>query len=283
MIDKTFFLYKIVNSVNDKVYIGMTSRPKGRFKEHFSKSSSCTKLKRAINKHGKDNFEMILLCEGLEEYILDLEVKAIQAYDSIENGYNLVLGHPNTNGSILSEEMKGNISKGLLKYYESNVSKNKGAMRLAKRDLNPYYVMGFWFPDKRVACESLNMNEKSFYKWRSDGTLGDACHPVKNSTSHSPIYVLGFWFDSLITATATLKKTKEFLQRLIRKDDVEEKLLRIGTKVRTVPPINGYSVIIEGQTFSSIAEASRNTPYTTSMIKQRLKNKTDGFSRIEVN
>lgn len=283
MIDKTFFLYKIVNSVNDKVYVGMTSRPKERFKEHFSKSSSCTKLRRAIDKHGKDQFEMILLCEGLEDYILDLEVKAINAYDSINNGYNLVLGHPNENGSILSDEMKKNISKGLLKHYENNVCKNKGAVRLSKRDLNPYYIMGFWFPDKRVAMESLNMNEKSFYKWRSDGTLGDVCHPQKGSTSHSPIYVLGFWFDSMITACATLARPKEYLQRLIRIKDVEEGLLRAGTKVRKVPPSNGYAVSIDGVVYPSIAEAARNTPYTTSMIKQRLKNKTDGFSRIEVN
>jgi predicted GIY-YIG superfamily endonuclease len=42
------YLYKIVNLVNDKIYVGVTKYPEKRFREHCHKNSSCTKLKRAM-------------------------------------------------------------------------------------------------------------------------------------------------------------------------------------------------------------------------------------------
>lgn len=234
---KIFYLYKIVNTINEKVYIGVTSRPKERMKEHLYKSSTCTKLVKAMNKHGRENFSMVLLCAGSEEYILDLEIKAIESYNSLgKSGYNSVLGHPNKNGASMCEEMRSNVSKGLTLYYQNNVCKNLGAERLSKRDNSPYFISGFWFPNKRVGMSAINMNQKSFYKRRADGTLGDVCHPQKKSISHSPVYVMGLWFPDLITAAAVLNKEMSFLQTLLRKGDVEEILKRVNTKLRTKSP-----------------------------------------------
>lgn len=232
---KSYYLYKIVNTVNEKVYIGITYRPKDRLREHFSKSSTCRKLSRAIKKYGKDKFSMVILCEGLEDYVIDLEEKAIFLYDSIENGYNLMSGHPNKNGASHSTESKLRISEALFKYYSENVCANLGAIRLNTRDLQSYYVKGFWFPTKLVALKSLNMNEKSFYKWRKEGTLGDVCHPATNSKSHTPVYLLGFWFINLLEASVTLQKDKDFLLLLLRSNQFEQDLGKIGTKPRKKP------------------------------------------------
>lgn len=230
---KSYFLYKFENKINGKVYIGITSRPKERRREHFSKSSKCTKLRRAIRKYGKENFEFTILCEGSEDYIVELEVKAINAYDSINSGYNVFLGHPNDDGVGHTEYSKKRISEGLIKYYSENVCKNLGAVRESIRDNSAYYISGFWFPDRRVAMKALRMNEKTFYKRRSEGTLGDTCHPQKKSVCHSPVYILGFWFDTLITASHALNKDIHFLQHLLRKKDVEEEMKVVGTKPRT--------------------------------------------------
>lgn len=230
---KSFYLYKIINSVNEKVYVGITARPKQRLKEHFSKSSSCSKLSRAINKYGKDNFAMVILCEGSEDYIIDLESKAIKAYDSIKNGYNLMDGHPNKNGTVHSQESKSRISEALFEHYKNNVCKNLGAQRLSKRDTNPYYISGFWFPTKIVALKALEMNQKSFYKRRKEGTLGEVCHPTLKSRSHFPVYVLGFWFDNLTEAAVTLNKNKTFLLVLTSKALLEEDVGTVGSKKRT--------------------------------------------------
>lgn len=232
---KPFYLYKIINLVNEKVYIGITYRPKERFREHFSKTSSCSKLARAIAKHGKENFKMIILCEGSEDYIIELESKAIKAYDSIKNGYNLMDGHPNKNGTIHTDESKLRISEALYDYYKNNICKNLGAERPTMRDLKPYYITGFWFPNKSVGLKTLQMNEKSFYKWRKEGTLGEVCHPSTKSKSHFPVYILGFWFNSLTEACVTLNKKKVLLLNLIKDNILEEDLGTIGSKPRTKP------------------------------------------------
>ena len=242
MEQKLFYLYKIINTVNDKLYIGITCRPKDRLREHFSKKSKCSKLRHAVNKYGKDCFSMEIICIGTEEYILELEPKVIDLYDSIENGYNLMSGHPNKNGLFHSAESLDKISNSLKKYYSENESYNKGRLRPESMDTSPYFISGFWFPDKRVAMNALRMGESSFYKRRADGTLGDVCHPQSKSISHSPVYISGFWFNSLIDAVVILSRPMDYLQLLIRSGDTEARLERIGSRPRTKPDSSAIGV-----------------------------------------
>lgn len=86
------YLYKISNTINDKVYIGITLNPKGRFLNHKNPNSSCTKLREAMVELGADNFNMELLCLGMLEDMEELEIKAINLFDSIDNGYNTHTG-----------------------------------------------------------------------------------------------------------------------------------------------------------------------------------------------
>jgi hypothetical protein len=72
------------------VYIGVAKDPYKRFKKHQSKSSSCLKLKYAMLELGKENFNLEVLCCGLRDYILDMEEKLIETYDSASNGYNIL-------------------------------------------------------------------------------------------------------------------------------------------------------------------------------------------------
>ena len=233
---KPFYLYKIVNSVNDKVYIGITSRLRERKNEHFSKSSKCSKLKRAMDKYGRENFSLEVLCVGSEEYILDLEFKAIDLYNSIDNGYNILYGHPNQLGVSMPEESRRKASESLKRFHKENpnyLKENRKPRKL--KEPEPHYISGFWFPSPKVGMEALKMNEKSFYKRKSAGTLGDVCHPQSKSISHSPIYVLGFWFPDTFFAIGSLNKTKGFIQHLLRKKDFEEELKIVGTKPRLKP------------------------------------------------
>lgn len=87
---KLSYLYKITNTINNKIYIGSSKDPDRRFKAHKRKSSACLKLKYAIIEYGQENFKMEVLCLGGEEYILDIEQKLIEVYDSIHAGYNIV-------------------------------------------------------------------------------------------------------------------------------------------------------------------------------------------------
>lgn len=61
---RSYDVYKITNKVNNKVYIGITSKGiSARWKEHiYSAEHDCPfKLHRAIRKYGKENFSVELI------------------------------------------------------------------------------------------------------------------------------------------------------------------------------------------------------------------------------
>lgn len=86
-------VYKITNTINNKVYIGQTKKSiKRRFSEHC-RQTVCKKLSRAIKKYGKDNFIIEILEENNNQEVIDkLEEKYIKEYNSILNGYNILSG-----------------------------------------------------------------------------------------------------------------------------------------------------------------------------------------------
>ena len=87
-------IYKITNKINDKIYIGQTTRNlEERWKGH-KYHKGCKVLYRAIKKYGKDNFKIESICSALDEKYLDeLEINFIKIFNSLSpNGYNLSLG-----------------------------------------------------------------------------------------------------------------------------------------------------------------------------------------------
>lgn len=87
-------LYK-ATAPNGKCYIGITKLSlKQRVSIHFSaaKRQSKTRFAAALRKYG-DEIKFETLAVGCQEYILDLEEKAIIAFNSrIPNGYNIIKG-----------------------------------------------------------------------------------------------------------------------------------------------------------------------------------------------
>lgn len=104
-------VYLIRNTVNNKVYIGKTTRTANiRVKEHFNpKARHGLYFWRAIEKYGKDAFLWEILATIDDEQELNrLEVKYIQQYNSMNPkfGYNLRAGGI---GGSLTDEAKARI------------------------------------------------------------------------------------------------------------------------------------------------------------------------------
>ncbi len=90
-------IYKITNKLNGMVYIGQTVKenPFDRINLHFVKSNHNRYfLQRAIEKYGKDSFEITILDPSVEiNQLNDLERLYISQYNSlVPNGYNLKAG-----------------------------------------------------------------------------------------------------------------------------------------------------------------------------------------------
>lgn len=107
------YIYKIINTETNMVYIGQTiNNIDKRFKDHCKKGSNCRYLRNAIEKYGKDKFSIELLCTCPDEELDRIEQKYIEEYNTlVPNGYNLREGGNTTRHSA---ETKEKISKSLL-------------------------------------------------------------------------------------------------------------------------------------------------------------------------
>lgn len=91
------YIYKIINDINDKIYIGKTEKTiEERFKAHISdgqkRRTEHRPLYNAINKYGAEHFSICLLEEVKREDASERERYWIKKFNSYENGYNATLG-----------------------------------------------------------------------------------------------------------------------------------------------------------------------------------------------
>lgn len=93
------YIYKIINKINNKIYVGYTSRSvERRFYEHCwaAENTNCSSiLHLAINKYGKNSFqiEVIKKFDEKEEDWIELEKYYIKYFNSLSpNGYNVLEG-----------------------------------------------------------------------------------------------------------------------------------------------------------------------------------------------
>lgn len=123
-----FYVYKILNKVNNKIYIGQTNKPDWRWRQHVyrAKNNPHQLISRSISKYGEDNFEFnVIFFSDSREVVNDTEEFFINYFNSknLEFGYNVANG-----GSVgkMSDYLRSKISEGLLDYYKTHDSPIKG-------------------------------------------------------------------------------------------------------------------------------------------------------------
>lgn len=125
-------IYKIENTINNKIYIGQTSRGiKSRWRQHKYAATHTQEhnfvLYNAMNKYGIDNFNISAICEiscdnrdDLNDLLNNLEIYYIDKYNTlIPNGYNLSPGGNNQGVRILKSVDAYFADGTLYKTYES--------------------------------------------------------------------------------------------------------------------------------------------------------------------
>jgi len=107
-----YSIYRIVNQINGKVYIGFTSKKEDRYNSHQKQSKQSKHSKKilycAVKKYGWENFKFDIIYQSLEyEYCLTvMEPFFINEYDSFNRGYNMTEGGEGRVGFKHSEETK---------------------------------------------------------------------------------------------------------------------------------------------------------------------------------
>jgi len=121
-------IYRITNTVNNKVYIGQTVQNLNDRLNHHFRSNPKLPLYKAHLKYGRKSFiiEIIDKAETLEE-LNDKEVYWIQYYDSTnkKNGYNLMTGGGNKgrHSDISKRKMSESQKKSMTREKKDKISK----------------------------------------------------------------------------------------------------------------------------------------------------------------
>lgn len=98
-------IYKAINKINNKAYIGFAVNFNKRQNEHQKKAmrGDGSYFHAAIKKYGWDNFEWLIL---KEDATLDDEIDLIEEHNTFNSGYNLTKGGEGKLGYIVSEESR---------------------------------------------------------------------------------------------------------------------------------------------------------------------------------
>lgn len=249
MAEKPHYLYKLTNNVNGKVYIGVSHSPETRLKQHLSAKRN-NLVSNAVRKYGKECFSFKVICCGSQNYIYELERKAISLFNSTDSkfGYNICQGG------------FGNTVQSVDK----------------RSDDSAVFVSGFWFPSKRFALKALGITLNTFNYRKFTGTLGEVTDPERKSNaymSNLPTYFRGFWFRNRQEACDKLNITMHALKRCLNSGKLEE-----NSKIKAEPFKKFY--LVEGKEFTSLKQASKELEIPLGTLRYRYKVSFEGYGFI---
>lgn len=137
-------IYKILNKINNKCYIGSSSNLYKRKKQHFNSLLKNKHynlyLQRAYNKYKLENFEFIILCNCIEEQLINLEQYYI---DKFKPEYNSAPLAGKTTGYKFTEEQKRKQSE-------------KRGISIVRIDMISHQILDEW-KSAKLATTILNL------------------------------------------------------------------------------------------------------------------------------
>lgn len=182
-------IYKIVNKINSKVYIGQTTQDLSvRFKQHCSVSNTSGILNRAIRKHGSDNFtiSVIARCNTSEEmnhreayYIKLFNTLSPAGYNLDSGGKHKVMHKQSRQKMSISKEGKRNLSPTCFKKGHISWNKNKSGYHIHSEEFKNKMSAFHTGKKYRLGMQSPNKGRKFSLEYRkklSDAHIGQPSH-----------------------------------------------------------------------------------------------------------
>lgn len=177
-------IYKITNNINDKVYVGVTTKTlEERMKIHIqdSKSSRCEKraLYRAFNEIGIDKFQIIYIEEIEDDKKFEREIFWIDKLKSFKDGYNETYGGAGKsyldeeliikmytkfkNISLVAKKLNydiGQVSTILKNNNIKTLTKKEASIRALSKPVNRYKLDGTYLRSYQSASQAMRENPK---------------------------------------------------------------------------------------------------------------------------
>jgi group I intron endonuclease len=235
---RTGHIYRIVNNVNGKCYVGQTTQVVAdRYKQHVdaarNRSGKCKALEAAMNKYGPENFtiETLLACN---EFELDsYEIAMIKQYDSLYDGYGYNLrdgGDGRMTKESIDRMIEGNIVKTQTKNLWIGDNLPKYVLKHREINRNNSMIEGYRVSDHPNGANKSFTNRSKY----SMDELKKQAIEYKEKLDASPIYVV-----SKNSATKFIWCIKK-VQYLVNKPGFEQKLFKDGNKLKNKADAEAY-------------------------------------------
>lgn len=136
-------VYKVTNTINNKIYVGQTiaglkTRQENHVNDALAKRDNHY-FHNAIRKHGKDKFEWKIIGSAESKEKLDeLEIYYIKELKSFKEGYNLTKGAGGMTGYIITEEHRKNLSESHKGYKHTDEQRRKISKALTGRPVSEH-------------------------------------------------------------------------------------------------------------------------------------------------
>jgi group I intron endonuclease len=238
----SFYVYKITNTINDKLYIGQTTESlKERFNRHkgYQLEQKCnSKIHRAMKKYGSDKFNIHLIeeCSSQEE-LNEREYYWIHKLNTINEGYNINDSGKKCGGDTWTNNPNKEI-----------ISKKLSETKMGEN--NPNSV--------KIKAINIITKEEKIY-----GSIMDCCRDL-DIKGHANI-------------TRRLEgKTKSPYKKKYIFEKIDSKEKRKGNSVNSKPVIAKNLKTKESFEFNSISECVKKLDLKThSNVYKILNNKTN--------
>lgn len=141
------YIYKVTNKINNKIYIGQTTKTiEKRWKRHCDDALSGrlkTKFALAIKKYGVESFEIEKIDTAKTKNELNKkEIYWISFYNSVHNGYNSTDGGENTDTYRYKTEEEMNVIKEKIRYTKTG-KLNPRAKKVKCKNINTFEELVF--------------------------------------------------------------------------------------------------------------------------------------------
>lgn len=177
------WIYTITNKVNGKQYVGQTIDFKRRQKQHFCETESCPLLRKAFEKYGREQFEMLPILtfsainEEVRRVILnELEQYYIKRLNTYNNGYNTTKGGTGQQGHSPSEEIKTKIKERNVEWWSKEENKKKHQKSLPTKPILQYDREGNFIKEYESVTEAAQQFKSS---WSALQTISDGARKEK--------------------------------------------------------------------------------------------------------
>ena len=283
-------IYKITNTVNNKVYIGQTRRTfEQRKKQHlksFKEQKTRTALINSVISHGVDKFIFNIIEECNDDNLDEREIFYINEYNSIvPNGYNIQLGgrriytvkNKNTNGrSVCQYTIDGNFINEFKSASHAETYTTIDSSRILKCCHNKAISSGKfrWSFEKLEKLEPIvidyskyipHIAKRNVYQFDLNGKILNMFLSIKEASEKTSTSV-----DLIRHCISGQSKTTHKLYQWSYEENKEKIVLK--GRGMNVYKYNKDGLLLEE--FTSIKDAVENTNITRNSLTNYLKNNT---------